>query len=197
MPFLDQREKYPTGCESVTAVMALQYIGVDVTVEEFIDDYLPQGAAPYEDDEGELVGDSPWEVFLGSPYEESGWGCYAPVIVQAVEKLLADRDSSRTVKDLTGISLDRLCQDYVFQGTPVMVWATIDMEEPVPSTQYLLQDTGESFTWMYPLHCLLLTGETQDCYLFNDPLVGKDVAYSKEQVERAYQGIGMQAVVVQ
>ena len=36
-PFIDQREKYPTGCESVSAVMALQYAGVDITVEEFID----------------------------------------------------------------------------------------------------------------------------------------------------------------
>ena len=32
-PFIDQRDKYPTGCESVTAVMALQYAGVEITVE--------------------------------------------------------------------------------------------------------------------------------------------------------------------
>ena len=51
-PFIDQREKYPTGCESVTAVMALQYAGVDVTVEEFIDGYLPQGEAPHQDATG-------------------------------------------------------------------------------------------------------------------------------------------------
>ena len=69
-PFIDQREKYPTGCESVTAVMALQYAGVDVTVEEFIDGYLPQGEAPHQDATGAVVGPSPWEVFLGSPYSE-------------------------------------------------------------------------------------------------------------------------------
>lgn len=45
-PFIDQRDKYPTGCESVTAVMALQYAGVEVSVEEFIDGYLPQGNTP-------------------------------------------------------------------------------------------------------------------------------------------------------
>ena len=28
---------YPTGCESVSAVMALQYAGVDITVDTFID----------------------------------------------------------------------------------------------------------------------------------------------------------------
>lgn len=196
-PYIDQRDNYPTGCESVTAVMALQYEGVDVTVEEFIDSYLPQGDAPYEDAQGDLVGDSPWEVFLGSPYEDSGWGCYAPVIAGAVEELLKDRGSSLKVQELSGVSLDKLCGDYIDRGVPVMLWATIDMEEPTLSTQYILQDTGELFTWIYPLHCLLLTGETEDSYLFNDPMAGKNVAYPKEQVEQAYKGVGMQAVVVE
>ncbi len=196
-PYIDQREKYPTGCESVTAVMALQYEGVDITVEEFIDSYLPQGDAPYENEAGQLVGDSPWKVFLGSPYEDSGWGCYAPVIAGAVEALLQDRGSDLEVQELSGVPLDKLCMDYIDRGIPVMLWATIDMEEPTPSTQYTLQNTGELFSWIYPLHCLLLTGETEDSYLFNDPLAGKQVAYPKEQVERAYKGIGMQAVVVE
>ena len=94
-PFIDQRDKYPTGCESVTAVMALQYAGVDITVEEFIDNYLPQGNAPYTREDGTLVGADPWKVFLGSPYEESGWGCYAPVITGALEQLLQEADPDR------------------------------------------------------------------------------------------------------
>ena len=60
-PFIDQRDKYPTGCESVTAVMALQYAGVDVTVEEFIDQYLPQGEAPHQDATGTIrTNPEPW-----------------------------------------------------------------------------------------------------------------------------------------
>ena len=47
------------------------------------------------------------------------------------------------------------------------------------------RDSGQLFTWLYPLHCLLLTGEDKDYYYFNDPLVGKNVAYPKEQVEAA------------
>lgn len=184
VPYIDQRDKYPTGCESVTAVMALQYEGVDITVEEFIDTYLPQGDAPYENEAGQLVGDSPW-------------GCYAPVIAGAVEELLQDRGSDLEVQELSGVSLDKLCAEYIDRGVPVMLWATIDMEEPILSTQYTLQDTGEPFTWIYPLHCLLFTGETEDSYLFNDPLAGKQVAYPKDQVERAYKGVGMQAVVVE
>lgn len=197
-PFIDQRDKYPTGCESVTAVMALQYAGVEVSVEEFIDGYLPQGSAPYTDASGRLVGASPWEEFLGSPYSESGWGCYAPVIAGALEQLLQDRDiKDLSVKELEGQSLESLCRAYVDRGVPVMLWATIDMEQPVESTQFILENTGEPFTWIYPLHCLLLTGEDGESYYFNDPLAGKNVSYPKDQVKTAYQGVGMQAVVLE
>ena len=92
---------------------------------------------------------------------------------------------------------DKLCREYIDAGTPVLLWATIAMEAPVESTQFFLEDSGQLFTWLYPLHCLLLTGEDKDCYYFNDPLVGKNVAYPKEQVEAAYEGIGMQAVVLE
>lgn len=114
-PFIDQRDKYPTGCESVTAVMALQYAGVEVSVEEFIDGYLPQGNAPYTDESGTLVGANPWEEFLGSPYSESGWGCYAPVIAGALEQLLQDRSGhtgpvrKRAGGPKPGVPLPGLC----------------------------------------------------------------------------------------
>lgn len=196
-PYIDQRDKYPTGCESVTAVMALQYLGVDLTVEEFIDGYLPQGNAPHLDESGCMVGANPWEAFLGSPYSEEGWGCYAPVIAKALEEILADRGLDElAVLEPDGQSVEDLCQDYVDQGVPVLLWATIDMEEPVPANQYYLEDTWELFTWIYPLHCLLLTGEDEDYYYFNDPMVGKNVPYEKADVETAYEGIGEQAVVV-
>ena len=71
-PFIGQMELYPTGCESTSAVMALQYYGVDISVDDFIDNYLDLGTAPYEYD-GIFYGDSPWDCFLGSPYEGSGW----------------------------------------------------------------------------------------------------------------------------
>ena len=36
----------PNGCESVSAVMALQYIGIPITPEEFVSNYLDMGNAP-------------------------------------------------------------------------------------------------------------------------------------------------------
>ena len=37
VPYIDQTEKYPTGCESISAVMMLQYLGYDINPEQFID----------------------------------------------------------------------------------------------------------------------------------------------------------------
>ena len=119
------------------------------------------------------------------------------MIAQALEEILADRGLDElAVLEPDGQSVEDLCQDYVDQGVPVLLWATIDMEEPVPANQYYLEDTWELFTWIYPLHCLLLTGEDEDYYYFNDPMVGKNVPYEKADVETAYEGIGEQAVVV-
>ena len=36
-----QEGEYPTACEIVSAVMVLSYYGYDVSVDDFIDDYLP------------------------------------------------------------------------------------------------------------------------------------------------------------
>ncbi len=197
VPCLDQRDKYPTGCESVSAVMVLRYFGADLTVDRFIDGYLPLGSAPAWNDGGEYVGCDPRKAFPGDPRQESGWGCYAPVIRDALERLFSDRpDWGLSVKDLTGLSLDELCGEYVDQGLPVLVWGTIGMEEPCVSDTFLLEGTGESFQWIYPMHCLVLVGYDGENYFFNDPMEGKGIAYPRDKVERAYEGLGKQALAV-
>ena len=39
--------------------------------------------------------------------------------------------------------------------------------------------------------------QARETYIFNDPMAGKNVAYPKEQVEEAFEGVGMQAVVLE
>lgn len=195
-PFIDQREGYPTGCESVTAVMALQYFGVEITVDAWIDNYLPQGSAPYYDSLGAYVGCDPRKAFPGDPRSEDGWGCYAPVIEKAARHFLDDEGISwLSVERPKGVSLEGLCSQYTDRGLPAAVWATIDMDSPEEAGTFLIEGTEESFTWIYPMHCLLLIGRDDSCYWFNDPLSGKAVAYEKSQAEQAYEGLGEQAVV--
>ena len=191
-PFIGQMERYPTGCESTSAVMALQYFGVDISVDDFIDYYLDLGTAPYEYD-GKLYGDSPWDYFLGSPYEGSGWGCYSPVIQSALQKVLIDSDFS--AEYYLGTPLQELCSEYIDNEIPVILWATMEMREASYTSTWLTPD-GNQVTWISPEHCLLLVGYDNEYYYFNDSRQGKQTAYSKREVEIAYESMLSQAVVI-
>lgn len=193
-PYLNQRARYPTGCESVAAVMALQYWDIAVTPEAFIDRYLPQGRTPWAGADGQLYGDDPNECFLGSPYSESGWGCYAPVIARSLERALAGRPYR--VAECTGISLPELCSRYLDRGIPVIVWGTIDMQPAREGKTWTIAGTSRQFTWKTPLHAMLLVGYDETCYYFNDPWREKNTPYRRAQAERAFEEIGSQAVAV-
>ena len=91
-PYIDQSIFYPTGCESVSSVMLLQYLGIDITVDEFIEKYLDK--QEFEERNGELYGPDPRKYFCGSPYDADSFGCYAPVIVNALEKIFSEKQES-------------------------------------------------------------------------------------------------------
>lgn len=198
VPYIYQVNKYPTGCESVSTVMVMRYFGMSITVENFIDNYLPKGRAPFRDETGERFGDDPRKVFLGSPYSKSGWGCYAPVIVTAANKCIDHKKFE--VKNITGTAFDTLCKTYIDNEIPVIVWATTDMLPLRPhkkSHTWNIIGTSEEFTWKSPMHCLVLVGYDDNNYYFNDPQREKNYRYSKSSVLTAYSALGMQAVVIQ
>ncbi len=198
VPYIYQVDKYPTGCESVSAVMVLRYFGVPMSVENYIDNYLPKGRAPFRDEVGERFGDDPRKVFLGSPYSKYGWGCYAPVIVTATNKCIDHKKLE--VKNITGTSFDTLCRTYIDKEIPVIVWATSGMaplNPRKPSHTWTILGTSEQFTWKSPMHCLVLVGYDDNNYYFNDPQQSKNYRYTKSAVLTAYSALGMQAVVIQ
>lgn len=194
VPYISQLGRYPTGCESVSAVMALQYFGIPITVDEFIDGYLDLGSEPWTAESGVMYGGDPWETFLGDPREASGWGCYAPVIKKAIDRAVNPEEYQVSI--LFGIPMETLCETYVDQDIPVIIWATIDMEYPTPGDRWLIEETGEELQWVRPEHCLLLVGYDQEFYYFNDPTAGKQYKYEKSDCEAAYNGMHAQAVVV-
>ena len=70
VPYLSQSPGYPTGCESVSSVMLLQYLGYEITVDEWIKQYLEQ--QEFETRAGIVYGGDPRKVFCGNPYREDG-----------------------------------------------------------------------------------------------------------------------------
>lgn len=190
VPYINQSEKYPTGCESVTTVMLLHYLGYDISVDDFIKNNLKM--RDFETRDGMLYGPDPWEYFVGSPYDPDSFGCYAPVICEALEKIVGD---AYEVCDETGKDLDELVETYLKQDMPVILWNSINMREPIIGPEWKLMDTGENFTWISNEHCMLLVGEDEDSYIFNDPYENRGViACPKDIIRDRYEVYHRQAV---
>lgn len=182
VPYISQKDRYPTGCESVSTVMLLQFLGYDISVDTFIENYLECRAFEIRDDQ--IYGADPKEYFCGSPYSEDDFGCYAPVIKKALEKAIGE---SYDIMDETGKPMAWLLEKYIDKGMPVIFWACIDMREPIVGPEWRLLDSGETFTWISNEHCMLLVGYDDDGYYFNDPYEGHGVIhYPKELVENRH-----------
>ena len=189
VPALSQTD-WPTGCESVSAVMALNWAGADLTVEDFVYGFLPMDEL-WMDAAGQLCGPSPADTFIGDPAGR-GYGCFAPVLARAMSRAAP---AGYRALDLTGSPLSELACAYLRHNIPVVIWATMEMRPVEAGTQWLLPG-GEVFTWPSGEHCLLLVGETAEGYLLNDPRAGETVCYDKELVRRRYESLGSQAVAL-
>lgn len=193
VPYIDQSVKYPTGCESVSTVMLLQYLGYDMDVDTFIEKYLEK--RNFETHNGQLLGPDPRKYFCGSPYDEESFGCYAPVICNALERAIG---AQYEVVDETGTSMEKLLSNYIDRGMPVIFWACINMREPIVGPSWKLLDSGEDFTWISNEHCMLLVGYDEEGYYFNDPYENNGVIrYDKATVEERHAAQYSMAVSVQ
>ena len=171
VPYLDQTANGAfTGCESVSAVMLLHYLGFPLTIEEFIGKYLDR--EDFERRGGVLYGPDPRDAFAGNPFDAESMGCYAPVIRRSLERVLGP---DRTVRDETGSTVPSLCRRYIDKDMPVVIWATINMQNAVTGPTWKLKKSGEYFTWRSREHCLLLVGYTDEAYILNDPWQGNGI----------------------
>lgn len=195
VPILGQYPDYPAGCETVAAVMNLNFFGMDITVDDFIDFYLPLGTAPYWEND-RWYSSSPEDCFLGDPESDKGWGIWAKGMLPAIENYLQDINSNYGAKVTYSETINSLCEKYVANDVPVMVWVTAYMEEPYANITAQIIGSNETFTWISPNHCMLLVGYDKDGYYFNDPITGELEIYGKEESEIAFRGNGSQAIII-
>jgi uncharacterized protein YvpB len=194
VPYIDQTTRWVNGCESVSAVMLLQYLGLDIDPETFISQHLPQ--APFWTENGVLYGPDPHEVYAGDPRQKSGYGCYAPCICKALQNALdaTGTADAYTVQDETGKTAAELCAEYIDAEMPVVFWTTLNFEPSEPPDYWRLAD-GTEFAWISHEHCLLLVGYDEDGYWFNDPWQNHGVVHHpKELVEQRHREQGMYVV---
>lgn len=191
-----QYPEYPAGCESVAAVMNLNYLGFDITTKRFVDGFLPIGVAPYKNNNVWYSSD-PNEAFLGDPASEKGWGIWAKGLNKAIQRYLDTQKKNATVSYTYSETLSSLCEKYIVKDIPVLVWVTAYMKEPYENISPIIIGTNKKFTWISPNHCMLLVGFDETGYYFNDPITGKCEKYSKEASDTAFKGNGSQAVIIE
>lgn len=196
MPGISQ-EGIPTGCESVSTVTLLQHWGIDIDTDTFIEDYLP--CQDFYRENGMLYGANPHEAFAGNPYNKSSLGCYPEVIEESLRNMQDNSFIGMNALEFQNVSatdLQTLCDSYIDNEIPVLLWITIDLKEPTPGMQYHLEN-GSLYTWMKHEHCVVLCGYDAEYYYYIDPLEAGDiVARDKKLVELRYEQLGKYALVI-
>ena len=194
--YIDQTDSYPTGCESVSTVMCLNYFKINISVNEFIDNYLDKAELFSEGDV--KYGPDPNKQFVGSPYDSKSYGCYEGVIEKALNKIIVDKklQNKFEVVNLTNIPLEIITKEYLDNNIPVIFWATIDFKEYYinPKNTWIInRETGETFTWRSNEHCLLLIGydNVKNVYYFLDPwnnngLISRSMDLVKQRHKEQY-----------
>ena len=190
VPLICQFPEFPSGCESVASVIALQYAKERISVTSFINNHLSMDAMYRKD--GVLYGPDPYEQFVGDPRSQYALGCFAPVIEKALVRCLGDE---KRVKNTTGETLDRLCQHYISRDIPVLVWVSIYMKDTGQGNVWYTEN-GKRFQWITNEHCMVLIGYDAHGYYFNDPYSGKQLYYDKALSARRYDTFGKQSLVI-
>lgn len=124
-----QNPELPSGCEITSLTMSLNYNGYKVDKIELSDNFLPKGK----------IGETDYNVaFVGNPKDNTGFGCYAPVIVNTANNYLKSVESKKTAFNLTGSSLQEIFK-YIDSNIPVIVWVTNEMKAPyISRTWYVM-----------------------------------------------------------
>ena len=88
-PLVKQNPDYPNGCEVASATMLLNYAGIDIDMETYVDKFLPKEDV-YEKN-GVRYGPDPSEYYAGDPSDpKRGWGTFLPVIKNSIYSIFKE-----------------------------------------------------------------------------------------------------------
>lgn len=183
-PIIMQNPELPTGCEVTSLTIVLNYLGYDIDKLTLADDFLPKG---------EIGKTNPDYAFVGNPRDKHAYGANAPVLAKTANDYLNSVQGKHDAYYLVANDIEDLMH-FVEDGYPVMVWVTTNMEQGYYSTKWVVD--GEEIQWYAKEHCMVLVGYTNTHYILADPLSGEECYYNKVLVEKRYDELGNQALVI-
>ncbi|MBR3630107.1 MAG: C39 family peptidase [Oscillospiraceae bacterium] len=181
-----QYPDYPTGCESVSLYMLLNYYGVDVTVDR-IYDLLPMGAQPYDDENGVRHGANPEREFVGDPRSEYSYGVFNDPIAGVAGQF---KPGVRTER---GVSVEKI-KEILDSGHPVLAWYVSAPMRPIMYRWSWLDERGETVTWPGGEHAVVICGYDETSLTYRDPNAGTTVCIDYATFEKSFNELGARIV---
>ena len=196
-PLVKQNPDYPNGCEIASATMLLNYFNIDIGIKEYVDFYLPKEEV-YEKD-GLRYGPDPSRYYAGNPSDSSrGWGTFLPVIKNSLYTIFKSKLPEDTVGHVY-TSDDKLpLEEYVQNGSPVLVWTTINYSEAKDIYEWFSYDKSRTYTYPKNAHVVVIIGMDKNYYYINDPLKDeKAIKVSRKEFDKSYDSMGRQALYIE
>lgn len=196
-PFVQQNPEYPNGCEVASATMLLKHYGIDIDMKEYVDSYLPKDEV-YEKD-GLRYGPDPSKYYAGDPSDSSrGWGTFLPVIKNSLYTIFKNKLPKDTVGHVY-TSDDKLpLEEYVQNGSPVLVWTTTNYSEAKDIYEWFSYDKSRTYTYPKNAHVVVIVGMDKKYYYINDPLKdGKAIKVPRKKFNKSYDSMGRQALFIE
>ena len=192
---IEQYPELPTGCEITAMTMVLNYYGYQVNKVTMALDYMPKVQAEfYRSEDGRLMGPDLENFFVGDPTEETGYICGTGAIVTAANRYLADVGSDLTAAAIKNAQPEKL-YDLIDQGTPVVIWCTINMEDRAETDGWYRED-GTYMEWSTNDHGAVLIGYDEDTVTVADPIYSR-ITVSRDRFEKIFAERGGQCVILQ
>ena len=119
---------------------------------------------------------------------------YGPPIVEAAEKLFAEVGGTHTAVDISGSSREEI-MSYLYEGYPVLMWVTLNLEKSRINYSWYFYETEEYFPAPVNLHAVVLHGFNDDELYVMDPLRGH-ITRDADDFFASYVDLGSHAVVV-
>ena len=195
------QEVLKAGCETYACTILLQHLGYDIDEYRFSEQYLFTRPISY-DEYGTRYGPDMYSAQAGDVY--TGYGVYNTAMAKSMNAYLDTTDKNQKAYPLEGVPLAQLCEEYIDNDIPVMVWATTWMMEPYDKGFWVVDyvdenartKVGDTFAWKQNEHCLVLIGYEEKEYYFADSCEGGVSHFKKELCQQRYEEIGTMAIVV-
>lgn len=176
VPELFQYPSMPAGCEIYSLAAVLRAMGHDADPDSIVANQLTF----------DVEGDDYASAFWGDPYW-SGEGM-PPAIMAAGNAFLEEAGASERFANITGTDFDEIAGK-ASSGTPVLVWTTIDFEDPC------FDEPLEANSFYDLEHCVVLLGVEGHRACIMDPTQGY-VTVNYSWLKYLYEQCGSMALAI-